>query len=181
VNQAQWRLVLVTGATGAAADATLAWRLGWSAALPAYLFFGAIASIVSAADVVTRHVPNRVLLPAYCIGPGLLVFASASSARWWPLARAGLAMALLAGVYLALGMMFPSGMGLGDVKWAGVVGLYLGWAGWAAIWDGTLLAFLAAGTFVVGRRTSSPRGRLDRLPFAPFMASGALAAVLIAW
>ena len=67
-------------------------------------------------------------------------------------------------------------MGLGDVKWAGVLGAYLGWLGWSAMVDGTLIAFIAAaGALVVAR----PAGRRRAsLPMAPFMVLGAVVVVL---
>jgi leader peptidase (prepilin peptidase)/N-methyltransferase len=67
-------------------------------------------------------------------------------------------------------------MGLGDVKWAGLVGLYLGWVRWEAASTATLVAFAAAAVFVLGARAG--RGRQFILPMAPFMTAGALVAVL---
>ena len=100
-------------------------RRRWSGAsdgrspLAAYSFLAATGAVVSATDFAARRVPNLIVLPAYPIAAVLLVVASAPSGRWWPLARAGIAAAGLGGFYLALGLAFPAGMGLGDVKWAG--------------------------------------------------------------
>jgi len=167
----------LTCAVGTAVEAAMVWRFGWSAALPAYLYFGAVTTAVSATDLTAHRVPNSVVLPAYVIGPALLALASVPSGQWSTLVRAGAAMAILAALFLGLALASRGGIGLGDCKWAGIVGLYLGWLGWSALWTGTILAFLAAAVFVIGRRTvSSPRHRAQ-LPFAPFMAAGALAVV----
>ena len=131
---------------------------------------------MSATDLVARRIPNLIVLPAYPIAAVLLVVASAPRGWWWPLARAGIAAALLGGFYLALGLAFPAGMGLGDVKWAGVIGAYLGWLSWSAVPTGTLIAFLAAA--VVRRRGRHRRATSASLPMAPFMTLGALVAVL---
>ena len=169
----------LTLAVCAAIESAMVWRFGWSTALPAHLYFGAIAALVSVADLFTRRVPNRVVLPAYVVGPALLALPALSSGRWVPLLRAGLAMGVLAGFFLLLAMVSRGGIGLGDCKWAGIVGLYLGWIRWSALVDGTLLAFLAASFFVVRRRAVHPHSSTVLLPFAPFMAGGALMTVFI--
>lgn len=171
------RRIAAAGSLGAVMTAVMAWRFGSSATLPAYLAFGAAAAAVTATDLAVRRIPNRVVAPAYLLGLALLSAASAESGSWWPLTRATTGAMLLAGFYLALGVAFPAGMGLGDVKWAGVIGLYLGYLGWDALPTATLVAFataaavaLAAGVFGRGRRLA--------LPMAPFMTAGALVAML---
>ena len=161
---------------GMVIEAAMAWRFGWSPPLAAYSYLALTGAVVSATDLAARRVPNRVVLPAYPISAALLVVACLPSAPWWPLARAGIAAAVLGGFYLALGLAFPAGMGLGDVKWAGVLGAYLGWLGWSAMVDGTLIAFIAAaGALVVARAVGRRRASL---PMAPFMTLGAVVAVL---
>jgi len=68
-------------------------------------------------------------------------------------------------------------MGLGDLKWAGVVGLYLGWLGWSAVSTGTLLAFTAAAVVAAVRRVAISQIHERTLPMAPFMTGGALVAM----
>jgi leader peptidase (prepilin peptidase)/N-methyltransferase len=124
-------------------------------------------------DLVLRRVPNQVVLPGYIVAATLLALAlaSATSDRWSALVRAGAAMLVLAALLVALVLAAPGGI-------AGVVGRYLGWLGWAALSTGTLLAFVAAALFVIGRRVvSSPDHRMLP-PFAPFMADVALVAIL---
>ena len=170
--------IAATCAVGVATEAVIFLRFGWAPPLAAYLCFGAVATVVSASDLAVRRVPNAVVLPGLACGVALLGLGSGLDATWWSLARAGIAMVVLAGFYLALGLAFSSGMGMGDVKWAAVVGLYLGWLGWPAVVTGTLLAFLAGGLFVIGRRFARPTDHRTPLPFAPFMAGGALVVVL---
>lgn len=172
--------LVATAVVGAGVEAALCWRFGWSPALPAYLVFGASATVVSAADLATRRVPNRVTVPACIAGAALLAVASEHSGRWWPSGRGAIAMVVLAAFYLVLGLASSGGMGMGDVKWAGVVGLYCGWLGWPAVFDATLLAFVAAALVVGARRLVAPSHRRTVLPMVPFMAAGALAAVLLA-
>lgn len=169
--------IAATCALGAVIEAAMTWRFGWSAVLPAYLAFGAVAATVTATDLAARRVPNRVVGPAYVAGLVLLVVAASESESWWPLARAAMGAVLLAGFYLALGLAFPAGMGFGDVKWAGVIGLNLGYLGWTTVPTATLVAFgVAALLVLVGHATG--RSRRLVLPMVPFMTAGALVAVL---
>ena len=169
-----------TGGLGAAVEAIILWRFGWSPPLGAYLVLGAAATAVSATDLAQRRVPNRAVLAALVPGAALLALASGLEATWWPLARAGIATVVLACFYLALGLVFPSGMGMGDVKWAGVVGLYCGWLGWRAVFGATLLAFVAAALVVLICRLATVGARRRTVPMAPFMSVGALAVILVA-
>ncbi|MDA8285162.1 MAG: A24 family peptidase [Actinomycetota bacterium] len=169
--------VAATCAVGVAVEAVMLWRFGWTLPLGAYASFAAVGTVVSATDLAARRIPNRVVLPGLVAALVLLGVASAIPGAWWPLARAGIAMVVLAGFYLALGLAFPSGMGMGDVKWAAVVGLLLGWLGWPAVVTGTLLAFAAAALGVLVLRLATPRrGRLV-LPMAPCTSAGALIAI----
>ena len=171
--------IRATCALAAVIEAPMAWHFGWSVKLPAYLAFGAVAATVTVTDLAARRIPNRVVGPAALAGPVLLALASSTSGPWWPLARAGIGAVLLAGFYLALGLAFPAGMGLGDIKWAGLVGLYLGWVRWEAASTATLVAFAGAALFIVARRVaSSEHMEHDTLPMAPFIAAGALVAIL---
>jgi leader peptidase (prepilin peptidase)/N-methyltransferase len=171
--------IAATGAVAAAVEAATVWRFGWSPPLGAYLVFGAAATAVSATDIALRRVPNRAVLAALLPGAALLTLASGFDATWWPLARAGLAMVVLAGFYLTLGLAFPSGMGMGDVKWAAVTGLFLGWISWPAVATATMVTFAGAALFVTVRHVAAPGCRRAVLAMAPFMAAGALAAILV--
>jgi leader peptidase (prepilin peptidase)/N-methyltransferase len=168
--------IATTVISGLAIEAGMIWRFGWRAPLAAYSLLAATGALVSATDLAARRVPNLIVWPAYTGSALLLVFASASSGLWWPLTRAGMAAAALGGFYLALGFAFPAGMGLGDVKWALVLGAYLGWLTWSTVITGTSIAFFAAAVVVVAMRAAGRRQ--SSLPMVPFMTLGAVAAVL---
>jgi leader peptidase (prepilin peptidase) / N-methyltransferase len=170
--------IVATSALGLGVEGVMVWRFGWSAVLPAFLYFGAVATVVSATDVTTGLVPNRVVLPAYLVGPALLVMASLVSGRWSSLARAGLAMAILASLFVAMALVSRGGIGFGDCKWAGIIGLYLGWLGWQYVVTGILLSYLAAAVVVIAQRIVRTSGDNRLLPFAPFMAGGAVVAMV---
>ena len=169
---------LVEGAT-AVLFALAVLRFGLSWALPAFLFLAAAGVLLAVIDLQHHLLPNRVVGPSVGIGAALLLVAALPDGNWDALLRAGLgAVALFAG-YLALALISPRGLGLGDVKLAGLLGLYLGWIGWSAVFGGAIAGFviqaLLALALLAGRRI----GLRGELPFGPAMLLGA--AVAIGW
>ena len=68
-------------------------------------------------------------------------------------------------------------MGGGDVKLAGVVGLYLSWLGWMTFAVGALAAFILGGLYGVVLMVIGRAGRKTTIPFGPWMMLGAWAGV----
>lgn len=152
-------------------------RIGLAADLPAFLAFGTALVILSAIDLEHRRLPNRVLGPAALLAVLVLSAAAALTRDWRPLLGAA-AGALAYGLpILAIGLAVPSGMGGGDVKLAGYLGLHLGWLGLGHVLVGALSGFLLGGVAGVVLLATGRKGRKDPIPFGPFMAAGALAAV----
>ncbi len=82
-------------------------------------------------------------------------------------------------VYFALCFAYPAGMGFGDVKLAGVLGLYTGWLGWGAWAVGLFLGFFLGGLFGIALLAAKKGGRKTAVPFGPFMLVGALLGILV--
>ena len=80
--------------------------------------------------------------------------------------------------YLALRLLRPGGMGGGDVKLAGVLGLYLGWLGWGSLAVGAFAAFFFGGVFGLALMAFGRAGRRTAIPFGPWMIAGAWAGIL---
>ena len=162
---------------GAVVCASLAWRLGWSAALPLWLYVGVVGVMLAYIDWRTRLLPTRIIAPSYAIVTALALLASALSGDWASLLRAGAGWLLAGGLFFVLWFVYPKGMGYGDVRLSGVLGIALGWLGWgeliAGVYAGFLLGAFGGGLLallrVVDRR---------RYPFGPFMLAGALVGVL---
>lgn len=153
-------------------------RLGLEPALPAFLYLGAIGVALWMIDLDVKRLPNAIVLPAYVVGAALLTVPAAATGEWGNLVRAGLGMAALYGFYFLLALIYPAGMGFGDVKLAGVLGLYLGWLGWAEVVTGGFLGFLFGGVVGLGLMAIRRLGRKSQIPFGPFMLAGALVAIL---
>ena len=87
--------------------------------------------------------------------------------------------AALFAFYFLLALVYPAGMGFGDVKLAGVLGLFLGWLGWGELAVGAFLGFLIGAVAGIGLIVAGRAGRKTAIPFGPYMLAGALIAVLV--
>ncbi len=171
-------LRLRLGVVAAAVLGLLGYARGLRPDLPAFLLAGAVGVVLAWVDVQVHRLPDRLTLPSYPVGVALLGLAALSDAAGAALLRALLGMLVLLGLYLGLALLRPADLGLGDVKLAGVIGLYLGWIGWGHLVLGAFLGFLVGGLggivlILTGRAT-----RRSHVPFGPAMLLGALVAVV---
>jgi leader peptidase (prepilin peptidase)/N-methyltransferase len=160
-----------------AVEAILVWRIGWSAALAAFMYLGALGVTVSVIDLHTHRLPNRIVLPSYPVVVALLALAAGMEGRLWPLGRATLAMALVTGFYLVLGLSFPHGLGLGDAKLGGLLALGLGWLGWPTLTTGVLVGWALAALALLARHATRPAARGRPIALGPWLCLGALVAI----
>lgn len=159
--------------------------------LAACLYFAVMAVRLTVIDVRHHLLPNRIVFPSYAVA-GVFLLAAAALAGAGdmvddaPLAallavpvRVVAGAALLWLFYFLLRLVYPPGMGFGDVKLAGVLGMYLGYLGWGHLFAGTFLAFLLGGLWSVALLVAR-RGTLkSSIPFGPFMLAGTAAAMLL--
>ena len=155
-------------------------RFGWSAQLPAWLWFTAVGLLLAVVDLRTQLLPNRVVAPGVVGGVALLAAAAATDGDWTGLGRAVLAGVGAAAGLLVLALVNPRGLGMGDVKLAGLLGLYLGWLGWPVLLTGLFLGFLIQAVLGLALLCLRRAGRATELPFGPALLAGALAAALLA-
>lgn len=158
------------GLAGAAGFAAVAAVRGVDRELLLELPFVTVLLAAAAIDLEHRIVPDRLLLPAAAYG--VVASAALRPARLPELALAG---AAAFASPAAIALAWPAGLGMGDVKLAGVMGLYLG----GAVAPALLAAFgcgAAAGAALVARRGWA--ARRASLPFAPFLAVGGAVGLL---
>jgi leader peptidase (prepilin peptidase)/N-methyltransferase len=154
-------------------------RFGWSALLPAYCYLALLSVPLAWIDTLSHRLPDRLTLPSYPIALALLggaALAVPAGGQHYLHALAGLA--ACAAFYGVLWLISPASIGLGDVKLAGVLGLYLGWFGARATLAGLLGGFVLAAVVGVILITARRATRKTHLPFGPFMLAATLAVVL---
>lgn len=145
----------------------------------ALLSFAAISIALAAIDLDTHRLPDAIVLPSYGVLGALLAGAAIATGDLEAAARAAAGAGILFAGYLALALISPRGMGMGDVKLAGVIGLMLGWFGWAALAVGTLAAFLLGGLVGIGLILARRASRNTGIPFGPWMLGGAWVGILL--
>jgi leader peptidase (prepilin peptidase)/N-methyltransferase len=147
------------------AGCVLAFGLTAEAAVAA--FFCAVLVAVSAIDLEHRIIPNRIVLPATVV---VLVANTARdlSSEWAIAALAG------SGFLLAAALVYPAGMGMGDVKLALLMGAALGRTVSAALMVGMLAAMVPS--LVLFAKHGS-KARKMGIPFGPFLAIGSVVAL----
>ena len=141
---------------------------------PAQLAMGlvlvATLAAVTLTDLEQRVIPNRILLVSAIAGLAIAAIADPAS-----LPERGIAAAAAGGLLLAAALAYPRGMGMGDVKLAALMGLYLE----DAVAPALLIGFLAGalvGVAMIVREGSAARKRA--VPFGPFLALGGLVGLL---
>jgi leader peptidase (prepilin peptidase) / N-methyltransferase len=145
-------------------------RYGFSGRGMIGAFFAVVLVLIAAIDLERRIIPNRIVLPAIAVVLVAQLAIYPGQALEWILAAVG------AGLFFLVPMLFyPAGMGFGDVKLAVLLGAGLGMAVMGALLIGLLAAFACA-VVILARRGSA--GRKTAIPFGPFLAFGALVALL---
>ena len=172
------RRALVVHLLTAALFAAAAARFGASWVLPAYLFFFASLVAVSAIDLEHHIIPNRIVYPTIFVSVPLLAAAGALSGDWHRFGQALLGATLAWLALFAIHLVSPGGMGFGDVRLAFVLGLFLGWLGLSKVLTGLFLGFFLGAVIGVVLIAFRIRTRKDHIPFGPFLAAGAVVAVL---
>ncbi|CAN5138689.1 A24 family peptidase [soil metagenome] len=140
--------------------------------LVAFLFLAAVSVVLTSIDLDTKTLPNRVLFPSYAVLIALLGAASLILGEPMALLRGAIGLLALGGLYFALAAAVPGGMGMGDVKLAGLIGFALAWLGWAPLLVGAAAAFILGGVFGIILILMKRAGRKSSIPFGPWMLAG---------
>jgi leader peptidase (prepilin peptidase)/N-methyltransferase len=171
--------VVTTVCTAFAAPILLV-RLGLDPVLPAVLYTVVVGVLLAYVDIRVKLLPNAVILPSYPVVAFLLALAALASSRWDRLLWAAIGGAVLWGFFALLELVYPAGLGFGDVKLAGLLGLTLGWYGLAHLVVGVFGAFVLGGLTSLVLLAAKRAGRKTAIPFGPFLVGGWFVALLAA-
>lgn len=178
-GEATTRLRITTAAVTSLLSALLAWRFGNAAELPAYVLLGVFAVQLARIDIVHHLLPNRIVGPLLVSGLALLALAALAHGAAGDLYRGVAGSVILFISYLILALTSRNGLGMGDVKLAAPLGLYLGYLGWSHLFYGGALAFVAGGLasvfLVLKNRGNMPK----EVAYGPSMLTAVFAVILL--
>jgi leader peptidase (prepilin peptidase) / N-methyltransferase len=166
---------LLAAAAGAAAPALA----GDRPATVAFAWFGAAAVVLAGADVACHRLPDRVTWPAVVVCATALLVDAADTGDVAALVRAAAAAVVAFGLATLARVVAPGGLGGGDVKLLGLLGLVLGWAGWGVLLAGIFLGLVAGSVVSIALVASRRAGWRTALPFGPPLLAGAVLAMAL--
>lgn len=169
-DQISVRYLLIEVATGLLFALTVLVLHDEPAQLVLGLVFVATLAAITLTDLELRLIPNRILLVSAIAGVALAACLDPSS-----LPERAIASAAAGGLLFAIAFAYPRGMGMGDVKLAAVMGLYLG----RSVAPALLIGFAAGSVFglaLIARHGAA--ARKQTVPFGPFLALGGLIGLL---
>lgn len=169
---------ITTATITAALCAAFGFRFGADPGLPAFLLLAVLGVQLARIDVSLHLLPNPLVL-SLLLGGLLWLMAGTLGGQPWPdLVRALASAAILFVIYLILALISPASMGMGDVKLAAPIGLYLGYLGWSQLLYGGLLGFILNGVMTVFVVRVNRTERASEVPHGPSMLASAVGIAL---
>ncbi|MFG1819902.1 prepilin peptidase [Kribbella sp. NPDC049174] len=166
------------GLLAAVSGGLLGWVLGTTAVLVAWLLLAVAGAVLGYIDARTRYLPSAIIWPSYLVIGLALLGAAVVSGEWGSLRRAVLAGVIGFAVFYVLWFVFPRGVGFGDVRLSGLLGLALGWLGWGEFITGLYGGFFLGAIVGIALIAAKVMTRKQMVPFGPFMLIGALGGVV---
>ena len=170
----RWRAALAT----AVVAGILGGAVGWTPALSFLLYLAVVGVALAVVDWHTRLLPTKVIAPSYLVVAVLAALSAWTEGDLGLLVGAGLGWLVAGGTFFLLWFIYPRGMGYGDVRLSGVLGIALGYLGWGELLVGVYAGFVVG---AVGGLGLSLLRIVDRkaYPFGPFMLVGAVVGVVL--
>lgn len=167
-----WVIGLFDTAVFFAADRTATAAAAWLA-LTGYLWFAAAGIALTAIDLELQRLPDAIVLPSLVVVTVLLGASAALTGNWGQFITVLAGAAALFAFYFVIVLVYPAGMGGGDVKLAPLIGAATGYLGWSAVAVGAFAGFLIGAIVGVASMLIRRAGRRHAIPFGPWMLAGA--------
>lgn len=152
---------------------------GLRPATAAFAWAAGAAVVLAAVDLASHRLPDRVTYPAAAVVATALLLDAGVLGTWAALLRAVLAAAAAFGVAALAAALSPAGLGFGDVKLLGLIGLLLGWVGWGALLAGVFLGLLTGALVSLALLATRRVGWRTAVPFGPPLIVGAVMALAL--
>jgi len=175
-RESRWTSAPALAILGAVAGTGAALVADGAVELVAFAAFALGCSLLVALDLACHRLPDIVTVPTAAVLVTGLLLVSLQTGSWSDLGRALLAGLVLGAGFLVLALISPRSLGLGDVKLAALLGLFLGWFGWPAVAVAVIATFLLGGLtalLLVLSRRATPS---TELAFGPWLVLGAAVA-----
>ncbi len=157
----------------------MALEFGADAALPAYCILAAVLVAQTWIDLHTQRLPREITYTGLVLGAIALTVAALVRDEperiWQMVLGAGIGLVLMWTIYIAS----KGGMGDGDVRFAPLLGMYLGWLNPGLVPVGLFFGFLAGAIVGVALMARGEAGRRTAVPFGPFLALGTVVAIVV--
>ncbi|WP_410593622.1 prepilin peptidase [Amycolatopsis sp. lyj-23] len=163
----------------ALAFGALAWRFGHLFDLLPYSVLAAIGVALGVIDILEQRLPSVLVYSGVALVGVLFATSAILHSRGPDFLRALVGMAVIAVFYLALALISRGGLGAGDVKLGGLLGLALGWLGWSALVTATILGWFVAALVWLLLRAARRRRRGSLVPMGPYLLLGALLTITV--
>jgi len=134
------------------------------------IFFGTILILISFIDIKHQIIPNKIIIPSIIIGLIIQNLLFPNNWKEWIIFSGGVGL-----LFLLVSLVYPEGMGMGDVKLATFLGILLGKKVVVAI----AIGFIIGGLFSIFLLIFKIKKIKDEIPFAPFLAIGAILAYFV--
>jgi len=148
-------------------------------ALPVYAYFIWLSVVLSIVDFRELRLPNKYVYPAYVIVALGLALPAAVDNHWDAFGTAMICALVGLAIFMLMHVVYPSGLGMGDVKLAGIIGMITGWISWGTSLVALMLAFFLSAIVSIVLLATRRATMKSALPFGPFMLGGALLAVAV--
>ena len=146
-------------------------RFGFTAGYLVYSIFSACLITAGIVDLRIRILPNIINAAGIAAAFIISVITGIITSGFGPIRDCLLGAAVCGAPFFFIALIKKDGMGMGDVKFAALIGAFLGlFGGLCALWLGIVLGGIASAALIIAKKAT----RKSSIPFGPFMAIGAL-------